>query len=569
VDTQLSGFVSRATKLYLSGCLMLASIPVLSQSDRPNERSAGNAKSAAAPAKLTPEQERGLRLLKATEAEAAGLAPDLRAFVLWRAAYAYAVVDAKKAQAVTKEAYVATQAIEDPSDSDQCGPIGSAGDIKSWIQGRIFNEMINKDRIQEVEEMLPQATEPVRDDVTTQLVQHYVSKNDLAHALALLTPVAETKHYPFGAAADLLLAFGPAQAADRMTIFAQALNNFEQNAGASASFMNDFGTFIGRTWDHVPSAVVLEAVDKVLDQAKSKESHDRVSMATDKGFVTLNSNYEVRLFQLLPVIEELDKDKAESLLRENAAMRERLAKYPKGMQSLNSPGVTYSYGVTSASDDDSPGAAQSASQEQAREQAMQQITRRINEIGQESEKDPQQAINDTLMLPMQDASQNSSPRANALLLIARNTQQRKPSAAKSALDEIMKFEDQLNPAQVRDLADVPTIYLDIAEADGAKKALKFVLKAAEQLYAHDTDADDPNKSFKGTWPSADLWRKCLQVASKISPVLAEEIMSEIPDPEIAASIKVAYAAGLLGQTSGVPILVSECRKTGSSYNFSN
>src|SRR6266496_2528307 len=88
--------------------------------------------------KLTSQQEQGLRLLKAAEAEAAGLAPDMRAFVLWRASYAYAVLDSKKAESLAKDSLLATEAIEDPPDNDQCGPIGSAGDIKSWIQEQVL-----------------------------------------------------------------------------------------------------------------------------------------------------------------------------------------------------------------------------------------------------------------------------------------------------------------------------------------------------------------------------------------------------------------------------------------------
>jgi len=267
---------------------------------------------------------------------------------------------------------------------------------------------------------------------------------------------------------------------------------------------------------------------------------------------------------LLPVLEELDKDKAKQLTRENVAIQAHLAKYPKGMDSLTSQGNIYSYGIT---EDDSSGATQAASQEQARQQAEQHLRQRRIDIGKESEKDPQQAINDAMMLPLQDMSQNSSPRADALLMVAHNTEKKKPSLAKSALDEIVKLEDQLTPAQVKGLADVPKIYLDLGDADNAKKSLKPILKAAEKLYAHDTDADDPNKAFKGTWPSADLWRKCVQVAAKISPALAEEIISGIPDPEIAASEKVAFAGSLLGG-SAEPIVVSDCRKTGSSYNVS-
>ena len=132
----------------------------------------------------------------------------------------------------------------------------------------------------------------------------------------------------------------------------------------------------------------------------------------------------------------------------------------------------------------------------------------------------------------------------------------------------MKFEDQLNPKEIRKLADVPKVYSELGDEDTAKKALKVVLKAAESLYAHDTDAEDPNKSFKGTWPSTDLWRQCVQIAAKISPALAEEIISAISDPEIAASQKVSFASSLLGATSA-PVLVGDCRKSESSYGFSN
>ena len=110
--------------------------------------------------------------------------------------------------------------------------------------------------------------------------------------------------------------------------------------------------------------------------------------------------------------------------------------------------------------------------------------------------------------------------------------------------------------------------MDLGDEDGAKKALKALVKAAGKIYEHDVDADDPNETFKGTWPSADLWRKCVQASAKISPALAEEIIADIPDPDIAAAEKISFASSLLG-VSGEPVLVSDCRKTHSSFNFSN
>ena len=118
------------------------------------------------------------------------------------------------------------------------------------------------------------------------------------------------------------------------------------------------------------------------------------------------------------------------------------------------------------------------------------------------------------------------------------------------------------------LAEVPELYFKMGEADSAKKSLSPMLKSAEKLYTQDTNADDPNKAFKGTWPSSNLWRKCVPAAAKISPALAEEIISQIPDPDIAGAQRISFASALLG-ISADPTIVSSCHKNGSMFNFSD
>src|SRR6266852_8356693 len=192
----------------------------------------------------------------------------------------------------------------------------------------------------------------------------------------MLSQLTDAEQYPFAAAADLLLSVGSEQSADRMTIFNQALSNFQQHANGGSFSTDDVGSFIERTWMHVPPALVLEAIDKVLEQTKSQESHSHYSMASAQGSVALRSPYELRLFQLLPVLEELDKDKAESLLRDDAELQAQLKKYPKGMESLTSQGNIYSYGI---SDDNSSKAAQGTAEMQARAQ----ISERLDAIRKE------------------------------------------------------------------------------------------------------------------------------------------------------------------------------------------
>jgi len=264
------------------------------------------------------------------------------------------------------------------------------------------------------------------------------------------------------------------------------------------------------------------------------------------------------------VVEELDKDKADSLLRDNAEMRARMSKYPQGMKSLGgvqSWGITYDNSSAPSVGADAPsGAGQQAIEAQ--------VMHRMSEIEKETDKDPSQALEDALGLPVQGASpREKSPRAQALIDIADAVSKKRPSVAKSALDEIVKIQDQLSPTQMLGVAKLAGIYLDLGDEEGARKALKTLLKAAEKLYGDDTDAEDPNKAFKGNWPSSNLWQRCVQVAAKISPALADEIISEIPDPEIATTEKAAYASSLLGAESE-PFKISECRKKWASFSAS-
>ena len=503
-------------------------------------------------------------MLQAAESEAGGLAPDMHAFVLWRVSYAYAKVDSKKSDSVAKDAFITSLAIENPSESSadvQCGE----GGIKNWVQEHVLSAMLEKEQVAKVEELLPQATSTVRREITTKLVKYYVGKKDIARAESFLSELTDSEDYPFDAAADVLLGTRPEQSADRMTVFNQALNNFDQNDNANRIGGEDFGSFIERTWTHVPTALVLESIDKVLEKAKSYQEHIHYSMTSAEGGVTLDSAYELRLFQLLPVLEELDKDKAESLLRDNAEMRARMSKYPQGTKSL---GGIQSWGITYADPSNSPPGGADAQSGAAQQSLDAQIMHRMSEIEKETKKDPSQALADALGLPVQGANpKDKSPRAQALLDIAEAVSNKKPSVAKSALDEIVKVQDQLSPTQMMGVSKLAGIYLHLGDEEDARNALKALLKTAEKLYESDINAEDPNNAFKGNWPSSNLWRRCVQVAAKISPTLAEEIISQISDAEIAAAENVAYASSLLGAESE-PFMINECRKKWAGFTTS-
>jgi hypothetical protein len=513
--------------------------------------------------KLTPEQERGLRLLNGVVGESAGLQPNMHAFVLWQASYAYTELDPKHAEKLSRDVFMATQTIEDAPESDRCGAPGTAGDIKSWIQQRVLYDMVRRDQLKEIKQLLPQATPTVRNEITAELVRYYESKKDLIHAETLLSTLADSDRYPFGVAANLVAAFGPESSADRMNIFNQALNNFERHSAQTSVGGDDIGTFIERTWKDVPPGVALEAIDKVLDTTKDNDSQSHYSMSSAKGSVVLNSAYALRLFQLLPILEQLDSAKAEGLLREQTDVAEQLKPYPGGMQSLQSQSTTLSYGGIAAGGSGLRNAA-------AEQQISAQMQDRVEDILAKADTDPAGALAAALTLPVHGTSESSSPRSDALLGIAEKSAAKQLSVSKSALDELSTIQDELTSQEMIGIDRLPALYLKMGDVDAAKKAVEILVKAAGKVYEHDTDTTDPNKAFKGAWPSTDLWTKAIREGAKISPMLPEEIIYGLPDPEIAAFEKVAFASALIGRaTIDTPISVADCRKHGASFRTSS
>jgi hypothetical protein len=554
VNISLAAFV---VTLFL---LFNPAAPIYAQLSSPQPKT--TPQSQTVPPKLTTEQQRALRLLQAAEAESAALQPKMRAFVLWRASSAYTKVDPKHAQKLSRDAFVATQAIEDAPENDHCAAPGSSGDVKSWIQQNLLYDMVHKDHLQEVEKLLPQATASVRNQITAELVRHYQSKKDLTHAEALLSTLADSDRYPFGVAANLVTALDPEHSADRINIFNQALTNFEQHATGTSFGGDDIGTFIEHTWDDVPPGLVLEAINTVLDAAKEGDSQSHYSMSSAKGSVVLNSAYDLRLFQLLPILQELDKDKADALLRDQTEVADQLKTYPKGMQSLQSENISLSYGVTSSGS----GIGRTA----ARQQSEAQMQARVDEVLSQADTDPTGALAKARTLPVHGTPDSSSPRSVALLGIARKAAVKKTSVSKSALDDFSTIQDQLTPKEMTGLDDLPELYLKVGDIDAAKKAVDILVKAADKIYEHDSDPEDPNKAFEGTWPSTDLWRKAIQQGARISAVLSDEIIAGLPDPEISTFEKVIFAAALVGASAADDsILVADCRKNGASFHSSN
>ncbi len=475
----------------------------------------------------------------------------MRAFVLWQVSRGYRRVDSTKAEATLRRAFLTTLSIEDRSPSDQyCG--SDFCYVRGRLQGPIL-EKLGEHSLPQIEKFLPSAEPEVRRRFTLRLIKKYISGKHFDHAMDLFDQVADD--YPYEQA-NQLLALPAERAGDRLAIFTQALRHFDQDHRRSWTVgSDDLGTMIVRFWRQLPVPSVLDAVDKLLREAKPRGTTDgmQFTMSSGSNDVSFGSTYEYRLFQLLPVLRELEPMHAEDLLRENPKLRDDLQRLPDGMQSLS---ATYS---------DTPPAEGEGSEKPetsfpmlgspaqiAAHAAFEQLQTRIQEqmVSVLNEADPKQALADALTLPVSGALSNDwelSPRASVLSSIAKATVKSEPAVARPALAELLKLGDKTTRfTQVQLIGDVPNIYLELGDQQGTRDAVRDLLKLADGLYARDTNSDDPNLAFKWRWPSTAMWRRCVQAAAQVAPDFAQTVIAEITDPEIATFEKVYYANSLVG-----------------------
>ena len=502
--------------------------------------------------KLTDKQKQGLRMLDSALTEASALQPDMRAFIQWQIARGYEKYNQKKADELLQNAFSSTISISDKPPSISC-----VGDdpcrVKMMLRRELVREMV-KHSPEKVNDLLLQVDARAKAEIQEELLDTYIEKKQLETAKEILDSMADSDSYPYLQSASLMDALPNSRREERIAIFSQALANYENFNADQIPSDDDFPAMLVRFWRQLPPAMAMDAADTILRKTKEDDSETSklpiTLMTSTKGNVRFSSGYELRLFELLPMIGELDRVRAESLLREASGAKAALQTYPNGILSIDKrfgkvpaegelPEII-NFGPSFAAFDD----------EEQEAFIFQQQAR----ISAEAEHDPKQALADVNTLPALTPT-GHHPRIAGFFAVADKTMKNDPQTCKAALSELRKSDMSNKPdIAVSTLLQVADKYLDLHDPEAAMDVVRSAMKMVEALYSKDTDSEDPNLAFKGNWPSTQFWGRCLQMAARISPQTLDEILAQIRDPEIATYEKVMYANGLLGvASSGVQV----------------
>jgi hypothetical protein len=502
---------------------------------------------------IKPESKEWCSQLKQAAVRARGLDPGMRSYTLLLASQGLQRCAPQKVRATLIDAFMASVAISD------------ADAARTDLQSTALRKLLRLDE-STVQQLMPQADPEARAEIQGAMVERAVDRRDFERALSLLSQIPSDQEYPYAAATQLILRLPAGHEAEKRAIFVNAMAH-DREHNSLGLWGHDLSGMVVRFWRHFPPELVLDAIDQILDHSKTDDTQIamNVSAGPDRTLtmksttIKFDNVYQYRLFELLPVLRELDPSKAEQLSND-PQVQAQLNKYPNGLQSLDptvrdtplrkgeEPGMQ---GILTTS----PGVFGRVLQDSRSAEIYQ---RQENEILKQAEDDPRQAIATAATLPAQAG--HAVPRSETLFRIAQMGWKKNPSASKEALEQLADSLKKVDPAiygrsGLRVGVGVRVQYCwsegaqlanNMKDTDLARSLLQEGMEQAERWKGVDGHDEDPNLALKAWWPSVAMFSALLNSAAHISPQTALELIHKFQDPDLVTLFQIRLANDRLG-----------------------
>jgi hypothetical protein len=299
---------------------------------------------------LSPEEQLWCPVLESALSGSSGAEPPMRSFLLDAVAGGLSKCAPQKVRSALVDSFTATLAIpetqeevdqrkrrfirngEQPDEATEESRFNLQ--IKKTLQRSALSHLLTIDEAK-VDSLLPQAEPDVRAGLMRSMISQATSAKKFDRALELLsrTPSKEwfSHMFPFREATQLMLDLPPDREKDKQELFRVAMSADREQRMFTTSG-DDLSSMIVRFWRHVPPALALDAIHQVLDRAFVEEG---LALNTASGSVGFSNEHDYRVFQLLPILRELDNDEADKLLQSSQQAQLALKQFPNGMQSID------------------------------------------------------------------------------------------------------------------------------------------------------------------------------------------------------------------------------------------
>ena len=478
------------------------------------------------------EESGAIKLLKAAEAESAGIEIRMRAWALWQIGITYQAIDRAKALDLFQSALTASRTVREDSrsrnpSSDALARITGRPSLSPGLQlqADIARSIVLLDPAR-ADQVLQQIDPSTRGAVLTSLLVYEEKEKHFDKALETLNRITAQDEMPYGYAMRLMDNLKPEQPDELRQLFSVALVSYRDHTPHTL-FKDDFPVMLSRYWKRLPKEIVQQAIDEILKQASDSTEEISYSIPSDKGERTVNSLSEFRLAQIMPMLREFDPSAARRYAEKYPVLASANAPVdlarPAAQGLLFRPGHDYNSMVVSGLE--MPFAQKAAAQVDAgnTNDAMSQAS----------------AITD------------GNLRAQTYEYIARAAAKNDHKAATNAIKAMLEAADKLQPDQAFVYyASAAAIYRKMGETDGARKSIEAALAIARKLYKDDSDGDDPNTALEAFWPSTNAFCTIMREVARVSRTWSMSLLQDIQDPAVRVAAEIALAGGWLDAPTG-------------------
>jgi hypothetical protein len=454
--------------------------------------------------KPTPRQ-KAKELLDGAAEIVAATRPDTQAAALFHLADNYQAFDRKKSIEYFKQAFTAAGSANVFGRSQQT-------EIVVALAALDTNEGITLLKLIEA----PTQGYDNRSFAAARIIGALMQKEQFQIVIDLADYMGAAGAYPFEGISILL---GKFQSGDERfaAVFSGALNAYTVKPSSS------FGALVMRHRKELPAGMLQAAVSRILANAlssKDDKPYAPLTLSSSKGTATFTNREDAELFDIMPLVREVDPSRYDDILSAHAELRSALQLFPGGGTSVADDRGISAYTVSGGKTSDPAAQKREMEAMNSRMQMQALINARVQAALIAAPKDPDKALDLVAEIP-------SPPRqAEVLATIARGVGANDPAKGRRILGRCVDMLD------------------DLKYADDRVTVWDIVADAAE-LYKEDTDKDRPNRGSRENWPSTQAYRHAMIRAAKLMQVDAEALLPKVTDPDLNVLARITLAQALL------------------------
>jgi len=372
----------------------------------------------------------------------------------------------------------------------------------------------------------------------SRVIGELLEKDAIGQAIDLAEYMGGTGAYPFAGVGQIMAKLPPGDN-QLAAVFTSALNAYVVKPDRA------FHGMLMRYQKQLPAGMAEVALSKVVAAILAPRDNDTYvsqTLSSSQGTATFTVRENVELFDVAPLIREIDPKRYEDLLSNRAELRSAMQLFPGGALSVVQGSGASIYAVSGA-----PKGSLSSEEQRARD-ATNARMRTAALINARSEaaltaaaKDPDKALDLVAEIP-------SPPKqADVLAQIAQSVGENDVVKARRVLARCLSVLADVKYPEDRVLAwdAVAGAAVVIKDEVILLRAVDRMLADAAELYTEDSNADRPNRAWRENWPSTQAYRRAIGRAVKLQGVDAEPVLQKITDPGQNVLARIAMAQALL------------------------